>query len=145
MTETTYEAVAVRYWQDSGTPVLSHLAAGTRRACEDAARRCSIGMTDWPATAVREAGGGQVCCWWVAGKLTDKPPRAAGSRRRPAAAATLQVVDEPQILPRQREEPDQLLPADVRVRPQPLHLLVREELSRQPRQPPRKHRNQYEP
>ena len=66
-------------------------------------------------------------------------------RRRPTPAATLQVVDQPQILPRQREEPDQLLPADVRVRPQPLHLLVREEPSRQPQQPPRKHRNQYEP
>jgi hypothetical protein len=84
MAETTYEAVAVRYWRDGGTPVLSHLAAGTRRACEDTARRCSAGSTDWPATAVRVAGG-QVCCWWVAGQLTDTPPRAASPRRRPAA------------------------------------------------------------
>src|SRR6476469_3531278 len=64
----------------------------------------------------------------------ESQPRQRAQRHRQAQpirrAATTARVDERDIRRRQREEPEQLLPADLREPPQPRQLLLREHLRR---------------
>ena len=64
----------------------------------------------------------------------EPQPRQRAQRHRQAQpirrAATPARVDERDIRRRQREEPEQLLPADLREPPQPRQLLLREHLRR---------------